>query len=62
MMVDKDSATGYYFKEKAFHAIADHSEIAKLKKGSESFTHISYAIRCALRSTADIAAENYQVS
>ncbi|KAK8255637.1 ankyrin repeat-containing domain protein [Phyllosticta capitalensis] len=60
MMVDRDSATLFYPREKAIHAIANHSEIAKLKKGSESFTHVGYAIRCALRPTADIAAENFQ--
>jgi hypothetical protein len=57
MMVSPDSAQQYYSKEKRVPVDADHSQLAKLKRGQNGvYPNVKSAIKHGLISTAKIMA------
>ena len=57
MMVSPNSAQQYYLKEKCVSVDADHSQIAKIKRGQNGvYPNVKSAIKHGLISTAKIVA------
>lgn len=55
MMVSLDSARQWYTREKLVACNADHSQIAKLKRGESSiYPSVSWAVKQAMLSAGDL--------